>query len=92
MGKAGLISKITKVVKGGSKGGKVAGGSLKVGAIGGAAGFFGLEWLTNGGLTDSVAGTFNIPEWSATALLLIGTICIGAVVIYALYRRVKGRR
>ena len=38
---------------------------------GGAATFFGFEWLTDGGLVNSVSGTFGISEMGGTIFIIV---------------------
>ena len=40
------------------------------GLAGGLATFFSFEWLTSGGLVDSVSGTFGISEMGGTILII----------------------
>lgn len=40
------------------------------GLAGGLATFFSFEWLTSGGLVDSVSGTFGVSETGGTILII----------------------
>jgi len=57
------------------------GGQFLSKAMPGIAAFFGLEWATNGGVTDATSGLFGIPEWVASLGLIIVCVVAGAVVI-----------
>lgn len=63
--------------------------SLKGGALGGLATFFGFEWLTNGGLVDSVGGTLGVSDTIASIILIL--VCVGIVggLIYYVFFRKK---
>lgn len=41
------------------------------GLAGGVATFFGFEWLTDGGLVNSVSGTFGISEMGGTIFIIV---------------------
>ena len=45
------------------------------GLAGGLATFFSFEWLTSGGLVDSVSGTFGITETTGTIIMLV-VVCL----------------
>jgi hypothetical protein len=81
------VGTISKVVNSGMKGLRTPG--LRVGAVAGAGTFFGLEWLTNGGMTNAVAGTFGISEGLASVLMLGGLFVIGGLALWAFLRRNK---
>jgi len=95
-GKVGKEAKTIRIVEEGSKiareGGKAAkvvsdgARSLKYGAIGGLTTFFGFEWLTNGGLVQSVGGTLGISNTAASALVIVVSLSVVGVVIYGLFK------
>ena len=57
------------------------------GLAGGLATFFSFEWLTSGGLVDSVSGTFGISEMGGTILI----IAIVAGGLWLLFRYLDSR-
>jgi len=59
MGKIGLGVKFGELM-----------GKLAIPAVGGSAAFFGFEWLTNGGLQDSVGGATGLDELTSSILTL----------------------
>lgn len=55
--------------------------------LGGLGTFFGFEWLTDGGLGESVSGTLGVSETTGN-LILIVVICLG---IYLVFRYLDSR-
>jgi hypothetical protein len=95
MGKIGIFAKIGKALGIGAKGAGVAtkgSGAIKLGALGGISSFFGLEWLTNGGLFRAVGGTLGITE-AAASILVVAVVMVGvSIVFYALYKKLSRRK
>jgi len=52
--------------------------SLKLGALGGLTSFFGLEWISNGGIIRAGSGALGIPEIYTSILficIIVGVLC-----------------
>jgi len=76
MGKIGLGVKFGELM-----------GKLAIPAVGGSAAFFGFEWLTNGGLQDSVSGATGLDELTSSIL----TLAAAGVAIIVIFK-VLGNR
>lgn len=61
---AGSLSGLRNALKG------ISSSNWFKGLAGGLATFFSFEWLTSGGLVDSVSGTFGISEMGGTILII----------------------
>lgn len=61
---AGSLSGVQNALKG------LSSSNWFKGLAGGLATFFSFEWLTSGGLVDSVSGTFGISEMGGTILII----------------------
>lgn len=61
---AGSLSGLKNSLKG------LASSNWFKGALGGLGTFFSFEWLTNGGLVDSVSGTLGVSELGGTILII----------------------
>ena len=59
----------------------------KMGVVVGAGTFFGLEWFTNGGLVNSVAGATGMPTWLASLLLSVFVFAVAIILLITIYNR-----
>lgn len=66
---AGSLSGVSTALKG------LASSTWFKGIAGGLATFFSFEWLTSGGLVDSVSGTIGISETTGTIIILV-VVCL----------------
>ena len=46
-------------------------------ALPGLGAFFGLEWLTNGGMQNAGSGIFGVESWAVSIVLIIGALLVG---------------